>query len=183
MAAPTTKTNLEKIQDCLAHNLAKITHANGYRTNGMIVDKDHLPENVVKDKVEDYGRLRACVTVRIGLRKRVRGGASGLSQSVRYEQVIELWALTSLRPDAIETVTIGVKEANLQKDLFQNLFRDTGLRTAGAELHALDASAGYDRISCMNLLMDDSLPRESQPHESSVVHYCSCTYDEFQSIA
>lgn len=63
MAAPTTPTELERTFDLLELALNRITHANGFRTDGVLVDRSRDPRAIRQNKPELYERYQCALTL------------------------------------------------------------------------------------------------------------------------
>lgn len=132
MAAPTAKTNLELIMDCIGHRFSRISHQNSYRTNGIVVDRDKDPRIIRQNKPDLYRQHHAAVTVSLGKRTqdpKITGGR------IRWMQQFTLMGLRTLtvEEDAAGRTLDGLV-SDMQDDLFRALQSDRQFKQAAEQL-------------------------------------------------
>lgn len=135
MAAPTEKTNLELVLDCIEQAFKSISHAAGYRTDGILVDRDKDPRYIRQDKAEAYRQKNAAITINLGKRVQDPQVTSG---RVRWKQQFTLLGLrTMTQDDDKANRPLDGLVADMQDDLFRALRNDMQLKAAAMALGLL----------------------------------------------
>jgi hypothetical protein len=126
------KTNLETVMDCIEQAFKGITQANGYRTDGILVDRDKDPRYVKADKPEEYRQKCAAVTITLGRRTQDPAITAGRVRWKQWFTCLGLRTMTTAEDQAGRKLDGLV--VDLQDDLFWALRRDVQLRKAAAAL-------------------------------------------------
>lgn len=126
------KTNLELILDCIEQAFRGISLAAGYRTDGILVDRDKDPRYIKQDKAEEYRQKCAAVTISLG--KRVQDSQITAGR-IRWKQGFTIMGLRTLTKDDDKTGRkLDGLVTDLQDDLLRALHKDRQLKTAAMTL-------------------------------------------------
>lgn len=143
MPAPTT---LSVVFDCLEYALSRITHANGFRTDGVLVDRSKDPRLVRQDKPEEYARYNAALTLTRTRRKLDREKSM---MRHTWDCHVNVMGIRTMTVDDDEAGrTLDELAADLQDDVRVCLLRDHQLAIAAAAI-------GVDRPNVTGLSVDE----------------------------
>jgi hypothetical protein len=177
MPAPLELPNQARILRGVEWLLQRITHANDFYTDGLVLDRDRDPTSFLQNRPREYAeRYNAGVILRLGERKLQRERAP-LGQH-RWRQTLYFYCVRTITDRT--GLALTDLEAMLKEDVEHALDYDTDLQKAGAALHALEPTKGYDSISCMNLTVeeDTGTPTIIAHPDSYWVMVGTCLYDE-----
>ena len=165
MPAPATATNLSVIFDCLEFALKQITHANGFRTHGALVDRSKDPRVIRQNKPEEYEKFQCALSLTRTRRKLDR--AKSIMRHVWdcHVNVMGIRTLTTAEDDAGRH--LDELAADLQDDVRVCLLKDAGLRQAASAL-------GIDPPNITGLSVDEII--EDQGANFPSAHFVIVIY-------
>lgn len=179
MAAPETSCDLDRIVECIRWLLHRITHANGYHTDGIVVDLAGDPRVMVDDRsgaqvnrIEQFNRLGAGVSIQVGdmLQDPTGGIGATVGGTSRRDQQIQIHLYqVLLQSQASAGIKLERIHANLRDDIESVIYLDARLQRAHATLHAADATFGERKPSCIGMKVNSWARMESSyPYAYSV---------------
>lgn len=171
-------TPQQKIMDCLERLLGTMTQANGWRTDGIVIDRSLDPRIVAANKAREYAQKNAVCTINLGGAK-----YSGVGGEKNVSRKINFWVLQSLTDAEKKAgITLDMIEARLTTDLVWLLDSDSALKTMAAELNIARPNDGFGigDFSCTYLHVEDVLAGPVNFPETSYQVVASCEYKEFR---
>lgn len=143
MARPATPPNLMNVEKCIAALFAKITHDNGYYTDGPLIVRGKDPRAFVKD--QEYLRRLSAISFKPRRRRRdpeVTGTRIG------WLMQYDIWAMRTLSKDEdADGVVLNDIETEIIDDMWRVMDRDQSLITVAGEIgitpppHIIDLKA------------------------------------------
>lgn len=152
MAAPADKTDLERVMDCLAWALGRISHANGFRTDGVLVGRARDPRVLRESLPEQYERYQCALTVTRAQRKLDR--ARSLGRHV-WDCTVTLFGIrTMTQAEDAAGRNLDALASDLQDDV-RRAVRKLGDPTSGASLVEAAAALGFTRPRANAIVLDE----------------------------
>jgi hypothetical protein len=153
-----TYTPNVKVLDCIEYTLKQITNANGFITDGVVVDRLNDPRNLKQNVANEFRKNPTLVRLKLGNWKKDH---SGEINSIRKIQTLELICRQTLTT-AQDTAGIDCEMLKdwLRHDVEWALRRDNLLRTAAAAVKAEKLAEGIDwgdAPGMINLEMTDGM--------------------------
>jgi hypothetical protein len=150
MSAPTTQTNLDKISACVAYCLGQITQANGFYTDGIVVDRGKDPTNFSEDKLSEFRERMVLIGIGTGTRTADPSRTGGVR---RY---FYTFPLLCFRRGSKDDLDADGGRKTLDRLLFEvledidNSIEDRQIKAAAATLGFPVINLANDRISCID---------------------------------
>jgi hypothetical protein len=139
-------TNTVKVLDCLEYTFNRITIANGWLTDGVVVDRKRDPRIIFQNKDDQYRKLGALIRMKVGDWKKVAGNRPGggpIGNTRRKKQIIELICGQSLTPEQSQAgIDVEMIKDWLRHDIEWSLRDDMQLINAATAVSAAKAAEG-----------------------------------------
>jgi hypothetical protein len=132
MAAPSQPTAFEKAFDCVEWMLQQVNNANGFRTDGILVDRAMDPRQLRQNKTDEYEQKLAAVTLvpvsRIQDRTKSIGGRVVWDVTYQVRALVTLSAEEALNNDPSDSAAAKARKLDekcwdLQDDIWRCLRR------------------------------------------------------------
>ncbi len=142
MPAPTEPTNVEKVMRAVQYRLARVNHANGYRTDGLVINGDQSPIGLLSDPTDDFKKLNAAVAIGPG-HESIQPPRTGGVRRYRYQ-----YPLMCIRMITVDQIAADRRLPDVIADFVDDL--KTALDSDQA-IKAAVAALGYTGpFSCIN---------------------------------
>jgi hypothetical protein len=137
------KTNTIKVVDCLELILKSITIANGYITDGIVVDRSRDPRVLWQNKDSEYRKTGTMVRIKMGDWKKLRNKQGAVGQTRRKLQTIEfICSQTLTKTQDPEQIKIDMIQDWLRHDIEDAIYSDLTLMEAATALNVIDGTWG-----------------------------------------
>jgi hypothetical protein len=157
--APSVLPNHSRVIRCIQWLLQRITHDNGFYTNGVVVDLDGDPRLMVQDRdgsptdrLAAFEQYKAGFSLQLGDAVMTQATGAAVGAAMRWEQQVKIHAYQQISiAQEAAGLTLSDIHGMLRRDAEWVLMKDHRVKEAHAALYARDASFGAAKPYCMEL--------------------------------